>query len=216
MPLADPLYWPLTRTLMGHQMKAGDLHRIHWVQTFTIIWMFVELVVSCIAAATAHSPSLLAFGGDSGIELLSAAVVLWRFRSPSMHERAEKRAAQIAAGLLFLLAAFVVATSLASLLGYGEARSSPLGIVLLLAAGLVMPWLANQKRKLSAAATSAALRADAAQSALCGYMAWIALAGVILNAVWGFRWADPIAALALVPIIVREASESAKGKACAC
>jgi divalent metal cation (Fe/Co/Zn/Cd) transporter len=80
----------------------------------------------------------------------------------------------------------------------------------------VMPWLASRKRHLAAVTSSAALRADAAQSALCAYMAWIALAGLVLNAIWGIRWADPGAALLVTPLILREAWESAKGKPCAC
>ena len=74
-----------------------------------------------------------------------------------------------------------------------------------------MPWLAKRKRQLSAATASAALRADAAQSALCGYLALIALAGLAVNAIWGVRWADPVAALVLLPLIVREGREAIKG-----
>ncbi len=198
------------------RLNTHTLHRVRWILWLTILWMIVEVVVSFVAAWMARSPALVAFGGDSGIELLSAVVVLWRFRSPSTHEQADRRAAQVAAGLLFLLAAFVIVASVATLMGHGEARRSPLGIGLLLAAGFVMPWLAHQKRRLSAATSSGALRADAAQSAVCGYMAWIALAGLVLNAIWGITWADPVAALALTPLILREGWESAKGKSCDC
>jgi len=194
--------------------QPDTLSRIRAIQWFTIFWMFVELMVSGISAWRAHSPALLAFGGDSGIELLSACVVLWRFRSPSSQEQTEKTSAQIAAGLLFLLAALVFAASVGSLMGHIETRPSFLGIGLLISASVVMPWLARQKRRLSGSMASAALRADAAQSALCGYMAWIALAGLILNAVWGIRWADPVAALVLTPLILREGWETAKGKPC--
>jgi len=192
------------------------LGRIRHVQWLTISWMTVEVVVSFSAAWMASSPALFAFGGDSAIELLSAVVVLWRFGSGVTHERAEKRAARIAAALLFVLAAYVIASSGAMLLGHGEARRSPLGIVLLVAAVVIMPWLARQKRRLSAITSSAALRAEAAQSALCGYMAWIGLAGLALNATWGIAWADPVAALAITPLILHEGWESAKGKPSAC
>jgi len=77
-----------------------------------------------------------------------------------------------------------------------------------------MPWLATRKRKLAAITSSAALKADAVESALCGYMAWIALAGLAVNAIWGKSWADPAAALALLPLIVREGWEARKGKPC--
>ncbi len=126
----------------------------------------------------------------------------------------EQLAAKIAGGLLFVLAAFVALTSVLALLGHVEARSSPIGIVMLILAALVMPWLAKQKRQLSAATASAALRADAAESAVCGYMALIALVGLIVNAVWRVSWADPVAALTLLPLILREGWEAMKGRPC--
>jgi divalent metal cation (Fe/Co/Zn/Cd) transporter len=178
------------------------LQRIIWIQTITLIWMSVEAVVSLRAAWVAHSPVLLAFGGDSAIEFLSAAVVFWRFYSQSHREDAEVLAARIAGGLLFVLAAFVVTASVWTLLGHVETRPSPIGIALLVLAAMVMPWLAAQKRQLSATTASAALRADAAESAVCGYLALIALAGLVANAIWRVRWADPVAALALLPLIV--------------
>ena len=176
--------------------------------------MTVEAAVSLGAAWRARSPALLGFGGDSAIELLSAAVVLRRFYVPPDGARAEERAAKIAGGLLFVLAGFVVLVSAASLLGHMEARPSPVGIVLLVVAAVVMPWLGWQKRRLSAATGSAALRADAAESSVCGYLALIALAGLAINATWGVGWADPVAALALLPLIVREGIEAMKGKPC--
>jgi len=101
-------------------------------------------------------------------------------------------------------------------MGHIETRPSLLGIGLLITASVVMPWLARQKRRLSGATASATLPADAAQSALCGYMAWIALTGLILNAIWSIGWADPVAALVLTPLILREGWETAKGKPCSC
>jgi divalent metal cation (Fe/Co/Zn/Cd) transporter len=159
---------------------------------------------------------VLAFGGDSGIELMAALVVLWRFRSQTGPERTEKQAARIAAGLLFVLAAYVIIAAGAQLFGHREIRPSLLGIAILLVASIVMPWLASQKRQLSAATSSAALRADAAESAVCGYLAWIALAGLLVNAVWRIQWADPVAALALTPLILREGWKALKGKPSNC
>jgi divalent metal cation (Fe/Co/Zn/Cd) transporter len=176
--------------------------------------MAVEAVVSLGAAWTAQSSALLGFGGDSAVEFLSAAVVLWRFYSPSRGDRAERQAARISGGLLFVLAAFVALTSVLALLGHVEAHSSPIGIVVLILAAVVMPWLARQKRQLSAATASAALRADAAESTVCGYLALIAIAGLVVNAIWGVKWADPLAALALLPLILREGWEAMKGKPC--
>src|SRR5271168_942970 len=103
------------------QIASPDaIRRIHRVQTVTIAWMSVEAAVSLFAAWRARSPALLAFGGDSAIELLSALVVLWRFRAGAAHEEVERRAARIAGTLLFTLAAYVAITSVASLLGYSE------------------------------------------------------------------------------------------------
>jgi divalent metal cation (Fe/Co/Zn/Cd) transporter len=174
------------------------------LQVITLIWMSAEAVVSLGTAWTSHSPALLAFGGDSLIELLSAGVVFWRFR----FTLGEARAARIAGGLLFALASFVVLTSILNFFGYREAQHSLVGIGILLAAAVMMPWLASQKRKLAVATSSAALKADAAESALCGYMAWIALAGLVVNAIWNKPWADPVAALALTPLILREGWEA--------
>jgi divalent metal cation (Fe/Co/Zn/Cd) transporter len=198
-------------------MASPDaIRRIHRVQTVTIAWMTVEAAVSLFASWRAHSPALLAFGGDSAIELLSAVVVLWRFRVSDAHEDTERRAARVAGGLLFALAAYVAVTSVTSLLGYSEPKPTLLGIAILLAAAVIMPWLAKEKRRLSGATGSAALRADAAQSALCAYLSLIALAGLSINAIWHIKWADPVAALAVLPLIVWEGREAMRGKACGC
>ena len=189
-------------------------HRIILIQTLTLVWMSIEAVVSLGAAWMAHSPALLGFGGDSAVELLSAAVVLWRFYSPSRGDHAEQRAARIAGGLLFALAAFVALASILTLLGHAEARPSPIGIALLILAAVVMPCLARKKRQLSAATASAALRADAAESAVCGYLALIALVGLTVNAILRVSWADPIAALTLLPLILREGWEAMQGRPC--
>jgi len=174
--------------------------RVLQLQVFTIAWMTVEAVVSLGAAWSSHSPALYAFGGDSLIELLSAAVVFWRFRFTLN----EARAARIAGVLLFALAGLVMLTSVLNFLGYREAQRSLVGIGILLAAAVVMPWLAGRKRQLAAITSSAALKADAVESSLCAYMAWIALAGLAVNAIWGKSWADRVAAVALTPLILRE------------
>jgi divalent metal cation (Fe/Co/Zn/Cd) transporter len=190
--------------------------RIRRVQTFTIAWMSVEAGLSLFAAWRARSPALLAFGGDSAIELFSAVVVLWRFRASATPQQAERRASRIAGALLFGLAVYVAVTSVTSLLGYSEPKPTFLGIAILVAAAVVMPWLAKEKRRLSGATGSAVLRADTAQSALCAYLSLIALAGLVINAIWHVKWADPIAALAIIPPVVWEGREAMRGKACGC
>ena len=172
--------------------------------------------MSLFAAWRARSPALLAFGGDSAVEFFSAVVVLWRFRASVTHEDVEKRAARVAGALLLALAAFVAASSVKSLLGYGEPKPTLLGIAILVAAAVVMPWLAKEKRRLSGATCSAALRADAAQSALCAYLSLIALVGLAINAIWHVKWADPIAALVVLPLIVWEGQEAMRGRVCGC
>jgi divalent metal cation (Fe/Co/Zn/Cd) transporter len=197
------------------QIGTPNIFRqIRRVQTITIAWMSVEAVVSLFAAWRASSPSLVAFGGDSAIELFSAVVVLRRFRAA--HEDAERQAARVAGALLFALAAFVAVTSVASLLGYSDPKPTLLGTVILVAAAVVMPWLAREKRRLSRATGSGALRADAAQSALCAYLSLIALSGLAINAIWSVKWADPSAALAVLPLIVWEGREAVRGKTCGC
>src|ERR1700694_3082933 len=186
--------------------------RVLQLQVLTIVWMTVEAIVSLGSAWSSHSPALFAFGGDSLIELLSAAVVFWRFRFALN----EARAARIAGGLLFALAAFVMVACVLNFLGYYEARPSLLGIGILAAAAAVMPWLARRKRQLAVVTSSAALKADAAQSGLCGYLAWIALAGLGANAIWGKCWAAPLASLALIPLIVREGWEAIRNSHLVC
>jgi divalent metal cation (Fe/Co/Zn/Cd) transporter len=192
------------------------IRRIQRIQTVTMVWMTVEAAVSLFAAWRARSPALIAFGGDSAIELFSAIVVLWRFRAHADQEQSEKRAARIAGVLLFILAAYVTVVSALTLLGYSEPKTAYVGIAVLVAATAIMPWLAREKRKLSAITGSAALRADAAESALCAYLALVALVGLGINAIWHIWWADPIAALVIVPLILQEGREALRGKACGC
>jgi divalent metal cation (Fe/Co/Zn/Cd) transporter len=110
--------------------------------------------------------------------------------------------------LLFIVAAFVIVSSGLSLLGHREPQPSFAGIILLIGAAIGMPWLASQKRKLATQVASASLSADAAESAICGYLSLIALAGVLANLIFHAPWADPIAALVLVPFIAREGWEA--------
>jgi len=178
--------------------------RVLRLQALTILWMTLEAAFSLGAAWNSHSPALFAFGGDSLVELLSAAAVFWRFRFGFD----EARAARIAGALLFTLAGLVVLASVLNFVGYREARQSLVGVGILLAAAVVMPWLGSRKRRLAAVTSSAALKADAAESVLCGYMAWVALSGLAVNAIWHKPWADPVAALALIPLILREGWEA--------
>jgi len=183
------------------------------LQLITILWMCAEAAIALFAALRAHSVALLGFGADSGIELASAFVVFLRFKKVSRVD--EKRAARITGLLLFALAAFILGSSIVA---FTNPRFRPepsyLGIGLLIAAGIFMPWLASQKRALAARANSGALKADAVQSSMCAYLAWIALGGLVVNAIFKMSWADPAAALLLLPIILREGWEAMQGKSC--
>jgi len=196
--------------------SEDSYRRIRQLQAITITWMIIEAIGSLWAAVRARSPALLAFGGDSAIELLSAAVVLRRFQTHASEEHAERRAARIAGVLLIILTGYVLAISALTLLGYSEPKSSRIGIAILAVAALVMPWLAREKRRLSSATGSAALRADAAESMLCAYLSIIALLGLAAHALFGIGWADPVAAMAITPCIVWEAWEALRGKQCSC
>ncbi len=199
------------------EIAAPDpIRRIHLIQAITIAWMSIEASVSLWAAWQAGSPALLAFGGDSAIELLSAAFVLWRFRRHIVDEREERRATQITGSLLFVLALFIVATSTMTLRGHREPALSYAGIAILLAAAAIMPWLVREKRRLSSATGSAALRADAAESMLCAYLSLIALIGLAVHAIFRIAWADPVAALAITPLVVWEGIQAIRGKPCGC
>ena len=173
----------------------------------------MEAAIAIFAAMRAHSVALLGFGADSGIELASAFVVFLHFKRISRVD--EKKAAQITGLLLFALAAFILASSILAFTNpHFRPEPSYLGIALLIAAAIVMPWLSRAKRTLAAKTNSSALKADAVQSSMCAYLAWIALAGLILNALFKFSWADPTAALLLLPIVVREGWEALQGKPC--
>jgi divalent metal cation (Fe/Co/Zn/Cd) transporter len=201
------------------QVSASTLaFRARRLQLLTIVWMTVEAIVALTAAWRARSPALLGFGGDSAIELLSATVVFWRFRSTSESEswRAEKVAARVAGVLLFVVAGFVLIVSVVSLLGYEEPRPSFVGIAVLIAAAFGMPILASYKRKLAAQISSASLRADAAQSSLCGYLSCIALVGLGANAFLHKPWADSAAALILVPFVAKEGWETVRAARLGC
>lgn len=192
------------------------VRRIQIVQAITIAWMSGEAVLSLFAAWQARSPAMLAFGGDSAIELVSAVVLLRRFQATDAEEHAERKAARIAGVLLVVLATCILAASLLTLIGYSDPKQTLLGIAVLIVAAVFMPLLAMEKRRLSALTGSAALRADAVESAVCGYLSLIALVGLLVTAIWRIEWADPVAALLIIPLVLREGREAMRGKPCNC
>jgi divalent metal cation (Fe/Co/Zn/Cd) transporter len=189
-------------------------HAVLWLQTVTLAWMLIECGVSLYAAASAHSPSLLAFGSDSFVELLSAAVVLLRYGSPK--SISEQKAARIAGALLFVLAFVVASTALLALVFHWRPDASYLGMMVTIAALAVMPILATLKRREARRSNNVALAADAVQSATCAYLALITLAGLAANAAFHIPWVDSLAALFAIPILLKEGRSAWQGHTCGC
>jgi divalent metal cation (Fe/Co/Zn/Cd) transporter len=189
-------------------------HAVLWLQTVTLAWMLIECGVSLYAAASAHSPSLLAFGSDSLVELLSAAVVLLRYGSPKLIS--EQSTARIAGALLFVLAFVVASTALLALVLHWRPETSYLGMMVTIAALVAMPILATLKRREARRSNNVALAADAVQSATCAYLALITLAGLAANAAFHIPWVDSLAALFAIPILLKEGRSAWQGHTCSC
>jgi divalent metal cation (Fe/Co/Zn/Cd) transporter len=172
------------------QSDSSFQKQVLFLQLITLLWMCVEAAIATWAAIRAHGAALLGFGADSGIELASALVVLLRFKAGSRVD--ETNAAKATGFLLFALAAFILGDSILALMNSRlHPEPSYVGIALLVAAAFVMPWLGARKRTLARKTNSAALQADAVQSSLCGCLAFIALGGLVLNAVFRMPWLDP-------------------------
>jgi divalent metal cation (Fe/Co/Zn/Cd) transporter len=189
-------------------------HAVLWIQGVTLAWMLVECGASLYAAAAAHSPAMLAFGSDSLVELLSATLVLLQFSSLKIIP--EEKAARIAGALLFVLAVIVACTALLSVLLHLRPETSQLGMLVTIAALIVMPILATLKRREARRTNNVALMADAVQSATCAYLALVTLAGLAANAAFHIPWVDSVAALIAVPILFHEGRSAWQGHACGC
>jgi divalent metal cation (Fe/Co/Zn/Cd) transporter len=189
----------------------GEGRRLEY---FTIIWNLVEAVVSIWAGVVAGSTALLGFGADSMIESTSGAVLLWRLQDRASHAERELVALRLVGASFFLLAAWVGFEAVRSL-WLGEAPlTSYAGIVIAALSIIVMPWLAFRKRRLATSIGSRALKSDSRQTSLCAYLSAILLGGLLLNTLLGWWWADSVAALVMVPIIVREGIEALRGDPC--
>jgi divalent metal cation (Fe/Co/Zn/Cd) transporter len=189
-------------------------HTVLWLQSVTLAWMLVECGASLYAATAAHSPAMLAFGSDSLVELLSATVVLLPYASSA--SISQRNAGRIAGALLFLLALIVASTALVSLALRLRPETSHLGMLVTLAALLVMPILARLKRLEARRTNNVALAADAVQSATCAYLALVTLAGLAVNAALRMPWIDSLAALLAIPILVHEGRSAWRGHPCGC
>jgi len=187
------------------------------LEYLTIGWNLIEGIVGIVAGVAAGSVALLGFGIDSFLETGSGGVLLWRLRAERAGAHAEdvERIAFRLVGISFLLLAFYVTVdSVKSLVQRQAPEHSIAGVIIAILSLIVMPWLAWQKRTTAARLSSGALHADSRQSSLCAYLSAILLGGLLLNVLVGWWWADPVAALIMVPLIAREGVEAMKGKSC--
>lgn len=179
----------------------------------TITYNVVEAVIALTEGTRVSSTALIGFGLDSVIEVSSAAAVAWQFAGPDPEAR-EKAALRIIASSFFGLAAYVTVDAVRSLSGLGEARHSVIGIALATASLIVMPALSWAQRRAGRELGSLSAVADSKQTLLCTYLSGVLLVGLLLNSLFGWSWADPVAALLIAAIAVREGINAWRGETC--
>ena len=185
--------------------------------------MVIEAAIAVGAGIAARSLLLVAFGIDSAIELASAVIVFRRFRIEFAEkfegalqgvDEIERKAARAAGYLLFLLSAYVLVQAIFGLMTRHAAETSPIGIAVAFIAAFGMPFLAKAKLRIADAIDSRSLRADAMETLTCGYLAWVLLASLALNAVTRWWWIDSVGSLAIVPLLLREGYEAISDRGC--
>jgi len=203
----------MTTTSIAPSRDAVLRRRIRLLVAATIAYNVVEAVIAVAAGTIAGSVALIGFGLDSVIEVSSAAAVAWQFagRDP---ERWERLTLRIIGWSFFALAAFVTVESVRALAGAAEPAHSPVGIVLVTISVMVMPFLSWAQRRAERELGSASAIADSKQTLLCTYLSAAVLVGLVLNAVFGWWWADPAAGLVLAALAVREGRSAWRGDAC--
>jgi divalent metal cation (Fe/Co/Zn/Cd) transporter len=187
------------------------------LEYLTISYNGLEGLIAVISGLLAGSIALVSFGFDSLIEVSSGLALVWRLRSDlheARRERVEAITLRIVGVCFMLLAVYILYDAGKSLLRHEEPEKSVIGIGLTIASITIMPLLTRAKRKVGKGINSAAMMADAKQTELCAYLSAITLGGLILNAILGWWWADPVAALIMVPIIAKEGVEALRGEAC--
>ncbi|MGO8948788.1 MAG: cation transporter [Ktedonobacterales bacterium] len=213
-------------TIVSRARADAARQGVH-IEQLTLGWMLVEAVVSLGAGIAAHSLLLVAFGLDSGIELVSGGILLWRLQLQARHlpldqvDQAERRAAWVVAVALSALCLYIVVSAAASLLTRQPAESSLPGLVIAALAVIGMPLLAWRKRHLAKLLDSAALKGDAACSLTCAYMAGTLFLGLLLSGLFRWWWAEGLIALVFLWFLIPEAREAWEGAqrgtvACAC
>ena len=197
--------------------RTAVVHRGRKLEYFTIGWNSLEGLVAVAAGVVAGSISLVGFGIDSFIEVTSGSVLLWRMSVDAdvpRRERNERRALKVVGTCFLFLALYVAYESAMDLWSKRSPEHSIPGMVLACVSLVVMPLLSRAKRRVGRALDSAAMHADAKQTEFCTYLSAILLGGLLLNALFGLWWADPVAALIMVPIIAKEGIDGVQGKAC--
>jgi divalent metal cation (Fe/Co/Zn/Cd) transporter len=193
--------------------RAVLTRRIRWLVAATITYNVVEAVVAIAAGTVASSAALVGFGLDSTIEVASAVAVAWQFsgRDPEARERVALR---VIACSFFALAAYVTVESVRTLFGAAEADPSVVGIVLAAVSLVVMPFLSAAQRRAGRELGSRSAVADSKQTLLCTYLSGVLLLGLVLNATLGWSWADPVVALVIAAVAVREGLTAWRGEHC--
>jgi len=197
--------------------RHGVAERGKRLEYFTIAWNSLEGLVALVAGAFAVSISLVGFGIDSLIEVTSGTVLLWRMSVDAdveSRERNEKLSLRIVGFCFLALVIYITYEAVSDLARKTAPEHSIPGIVLACVSLVVMPILSRAKRKVANALSSAAMHADARQTDFCVYLSAILLAGLVFNAGLGWWWADPIAALTMVPIVAKEGFDGVKAKTC--
>ena len=197
--------------------RTATVRRGRKLEYFTIGWNLLEGLVAVVAGAIAGSISLVGFGIDSFIEVTSGSVLLWRMAvdPDTWHRELNEKRALKAVGICFLaLAVFLTYESIGDLWLKRTPEHSLAGIALACVSLVAMPLLSRAKRRVGSSLGSAAMHADARQTEFCTYLSAILLGGLLLNALLGLWWADPLAALAMTPIIAKEGVDGLRGKAC--
>jgi len=204
-------------------MDAGSRTRhdlVRWgrqLEYFTIGYNSLEGLVSIVAGLIAGSVSLIGFGLDSVIEVTSGTALLWRLHhdlNASRREQVERATLRIVGSCFIALAVYILFESVSTLIRNEVPERSIPGILIAAVSLVVMPILARAKRRVAAGMGSGAMRADSRQTDFCTYLSAILLGGLLLNAVAGWWWADPVAGLVMVPIIAKEGIDGLRGKAC--
>ncbi|MGY0232077.1 cation diffusion facilitator family transporter [Longispora urticae] len=198
---------------LSGRRRARLTRTIRLLVAATITYNVVEAVVAISAGTMADSTALIGFGLDSVIEVASAAAVAWQF-SAADHERRERAALRIIALSFFALAAYVTVDSVRALLGAGDAGHSTVGIALAAVSLVVMPALSYAQRRAGRELGSRSAVADSRQTLLCTYLSAVLLVGLGVNSVFGWSWADPVAALVIAAMAVKEGRDAWRGDTC--